>query len=85
MNEYKVLVELVIPTIDEKYDIYFPINRRIGNIIVLLNKALFEKTNGIYVGNDRTMLYDSATGVSYDVNSLVRDTNIRNGSVIVLL
>lgn len=84
MNEYKILVELIVPEIDNKYDIYLPINRRIGNIIELLNKTLYEITNGIYVGTDITMLYDSQTGEQYGVNSLVRETNIRNGSTIVL-
>ena len=34
----KVLVELVVPTIESTFDIYLPINKRIGNIITLLNK-----------------------------------------------
>lgn len=85
MNNYKYLVELVVPSIDAKYDIYFPVNRRIGNIIELLNKALFDETNGAYVGSSKTMLYDSSTGDIYNVNLLVRDTNIKNGSIVVLL
>ena len=34
----KVLVELYVPTIDEIYNLYLPVNRKIGNIIALLNK-----------------------------------------------
>ena len=34
----KVLVELVVPTIETSFDVYLPINKRIGNIITLLNK-----------------------------------------------
>ena len=30
----KVLIELIVPEIDEKYNLYIPINKRIGNIIV---------------------------------------------------
>lgn len=85
MNDNKVLVELVVPILDEKYDVYFPINRRVGNIIGLLNKALHEETNGLYNGNENTSLYDSSNGDLYDTNSLVRDTNIRNGSIVILL
>ena len=41
----KVLVELIVPQIDEKYNVYIPINKKIGNVIVLLNKAISELTN----------------------------------------
>ena len=81
----KVLVELYVPTIDEIYNLYLPVNRKIGNIIALLNKSLTEVTNGEFVGNEYTMLYNRNTGEMYDVNISLRETNIRNGSSIVLL
>lgn len=81
----KVLVELYVPTIDEIYNLYLPVNRKIGNIIALLNKSLMEVTNGEFVGNEYTMLYNRNTGEMYDVNVSLRETNIRNGSSIVLL
>ena len=81
----KVLVELFVPTIDEVYDLYLPVNRKIGNIIALLNKSLNELTNGEFVGDEHTMLYNRNTGELYNVDSFLRDTNIRNGSSIVIL
>ena len=85
MNDNKVLVELIVPSIDMTYNVFFPINRRIGNVIGLLNKSLTEITNGLYLGNEFNELYDSSTGSVYNINSLVRETNIRNGSVVILL
>ena len=67
------------------YNLYLPVNRKIGNIIALLNKSLTEVTNGEFVGNEYTMLYNRNTGEMYDVNLSLRETNIRNGSSIVLL
>lgn len=81
----KVLVELIVPDIDEIYNIYLPINRRIGNIIILLKKALYELTNGVYNENTECFLYSVETGEKYSLNSLLRETDIRNGSSIVLL
>jgi hypothetical protein len=81
----KILIELIVPEIDEIFDIYIPINRKIGNVIVLLNKSLFELTNGVYQGTDKSMLYGRETGEMYSINSLVRETNIKSGSCIVLL
>ncbi len=81
----KVLVELFVPSIDEVYNLYLPVNRKIGNIIVLLNKSLFELTNGAFLGTDKTLLYNRETGERYAVNTILRETDIRHGSSLVLL
>ena len=33
MNKNKILIELEIPLIEKSYDLYIPINKRIGTII----------------------------------------------------
>ena len=81
----KVLVSLIVPDVDEVYDVYIPINKKIGNVIVLLNKSIKELTNGVYEGTEKTALYDRKTGDKYQINMLVRETNIRHGSKIVLM
>jgi len=81
----KVLVELSIPEIDEVFNVFLPVNRKIGNIIELLNKALFEVKNGTYIGGTKNFLYNRTTGERYHIDSLLRETDIRNGSSIVLL
>ena len=81
----KILIDLIVPEIEQKYNIYIPINKRIGNIIILLNKAVTELSNGIYEGNEKTALYNKSTNEKYSINALVRETNIRNGSVLVLI
>lgn len=81
----KVLVKLFVPSIDEVYSVYIPINSRISNNILLLNKSVFELSNGEYVPLDSARLYDRDTGEMYSTNLLVRETNIRNGSGLVLL
>ena len=47
MMKNKVLVELVVPVLEENYDVYLPINKKIGNIIELLNRALFFYNNSL--------------------------------------
>ena len=46
--ENKVLVKLLVPEIDEEYDIFLPVNKKIGNIINLLIKAVNELSNNIF-------------------------------------
>ena len=42
----KVLVRLCVPMIDEEYDIWIPVNKKIDTIITLLVKAVKEFTKG---------------------------------------
>lgn len=81
----KVLVELVVPTIESSFDIYLPINKRIGNIITLLNKIVSEYSEGCYEGNEKSALYNRDTSQKYDVNTLLYNTDIRNGTTLILL
>lgn len=82
----KVLIQLVVPSIESKYDLFIPVNKRVGSVIELLCKLLNELTNGIYdESNENKKLYNSITGEVYNMQDLVRNTNIRNGSKIVLL
>ena len=81
----KVLVELIVPSLDQVYNVYFPVNRRVGNVINLLNKSLNELTNGAFVGTNRTYLYSRETGEIYPIDNLIRETDIRNGTSVVLL
>ncbi len=81
----KFLVELYVPTISKIYNVFLPANRRVGNAIILINKALFEITGGEYKGNNKSRLYDRETGDVIDSNSLIRDTIIKNGSGIIIM
>lgn len=81
----KVLVELIIPEIEASYNIYLPINKRIGSIITLLNKTVSELTNDCYIGGTTTSLYNRDTNIKYHPNEILYNTDIRNGTTLILL
>ena len=81
----KVIVKLVVPEIGESYDVYLPVNKKIGNIVKLLNKAVNEFTNGKYPLSEQNKLYNAITKEYYEYNVVLVQTNIRNGSKLVLL
>lgn len=83
--ENKVLVEIVVPEISQTFDVYLPINKKIGNIIALLNKAINELTNNCFPISPNKMLYNIGTKELYQSNILLFNTNIRNGSRLILL
>lgn len=81
----KVLVELIVPEIDASYDIYIPISKKVGSVIKLLNKAVFEISDGAYIGGEKNFIYNRDTGTKYDINQIIKNTDIRNGSKIILI
>ena len=81
----KVLVELLVPEMEASYDVFLPVNKRVGNVIILLNKMVSELTNDCYVGSNKTALYNKETKKKYNSNELIYDTDIRNGTTLILL
>jgi hypothetical protein len=81
----KILIEVEIPLIEKKYDIFIPINKKVGTIKTLLEQALVELTDKAYKPTEETNLYSKETGNIYDVNRTVRDTDLKNGSRIILI
>ena len=85
MNKNKILIELEIPLIEKEYDLFIPINKKIGTIKGLIEQALVELTENAYEIKDDTNLFSKDTGMMYDVNDTVRNTDLKNGSRIILL
>lgn len=81
----KVFIKLLIPEIDKSYDVSLPVNKRIGNIINLLNATISEMSNGELKPSKNNVLYNVHTGEKYMPNTLLLNTNIRNGTILVLL
>ena len=81
----KIFVELIVPELEETYDILIPINKRVGSVIKLLNKAIYEINDGEFTVNNKAGLYNRDTGIRYDINNIIRETDIRNGTILVLL
>ena len=81
----KVLVSLSIPEIDKKFDVYLPINKKIGNIINLLNKSIYELTDGELMLSAANSLFNATTKEKYESDILLANTNIRNGTELILL
>ena len=80
----KILIELEIPLIEKRYDLFIPINKKIGTVKNLIENALVELTDSAYVPKDDSNFYSKETGEIFDVNKTVRDTNLRNGSIMII-
>ena len=81
----KILIELYIPSIEKEYDLYIPINKKIGTVKTLIEKALVELTDNAYVIKKDSNFYSKETGEVYNVNNSVLETDLKNGSRIILI
>jgi len=81
----KILIEIEIPLIETKYDMFIPINKKVGTIKSLIENSLMELTDNAYSPRQDTNFYSKETGDIYDVNRTVRETDLKNGSRIILI
>ena len=84
MND-KVIVQIIVPEINQTYDLFLPISKKMGTIISLLNKGINELTNGEFPMSTRCQLYNAVSLKVYESNILLFNTDIRNGTKLVLL
>lgn len=85
MNKNKILVELSVPSIEKSYDIFIPINKKVGTAKNLIEEALVDLTGNAYEIKEDTNIYSQETGEIYNVNTSIKDTNLKNGSRIILI
>ena len=83
MNKVFIIVE--VPLIEEKYEVYIPIGKKVYKVATILAKAVSELSGGHYPIKEDATLYNKVTGKPYNINMTVKDTDIRNGSEIILI
>lgn len=85
MNNNKVCVDLIVPSIEERYNVFLPINKKTIEIIFLLNKAINDMTDGAYAMSEHLSLINADDGTVYNVDNTFLENNILNGTKLILL
>ena len=81
----KILVIVYVPLIDESYDVFVPVNKKVGVIKKLLEKTIGEMKFSDYSENSKFLLYNKDTNINYNNDIYIKNTDIRNGTKLVLL
>jgi len=81
----KVLVKVYVPIIERDFDIYIPINKKIGIIKQIIINSINEITELNLQEKRNIQLYDKLTGLNLDDSIYVKKSNIRNGTQLILL
>lgn len=81
----KALVEISVPAAGEKYDAFIPLDSKMSEVVKLVATAMSELSQGRYKATDQAVLFDAESGAIYNVNMMVAELGIKNGSSLVLI
>ena len=81
----KVLVEIYVPSLDIKYNVFIPASKIISNLIIDLVKGIHDLSDGAFPIDSSHILMNSDTCTIYNMNINVKDANILNGTKLVLI
>jgi len=81
----KVLINVYVPSIDNTYEMYVPINESVNKVLELIIKSIKQLSDSNFESNISHYLLDPDTGCIYPNYEIMRNTNIENSKKIVLL
>ena len=84
MKENKINVELIVPSIGKKFDLFIPTNKTIGEIIVILNNTINEIT-GCFPPNNKLAILNVLEVMIYDNRTELINAGIKNGAILALI
>lgn len=81
----KVCIDLIVPAIEERYNVFIPVNKKTIEIIFLLNKAINEMSDGSFPMSDELSLINAMDGKYVDVDKTILENNILNSTKLILI
>ena len=82
--DFRVYVIIEAPIIDKKYELFVPIDRRIHDLIDALKKTIPELSEHYYK-DKKPNIYNKTSGKLYDLNIIIKNTDIKMGTRLVLI
>lgn len=82
----KILVNIYVTSIDKTYDVYIAINERIDTILKELTKVMYDLADTQFDTNyEKHTLINRNTGKQYALDEIIINTEIRNGTQLILI
>lgn len=82
---YKLNIIVHVPILDTKYDVFIPIDKKIGTVTYLLKKGINEIAMGTFPLEKDIEIFNKISGKKYDKNILLKETDLKNGESIILI
>ena len=81
----KVFIKLIVPELNDSFDVFIPVNEIIWKIKKLTCKSVSDITGGALDIKKEYNLINMENGRVYDNNEIVINTDIRNATELLLL
>lgn len=85
MMKNKVLVRLIVPALNNSYDIFIPVNEFVWKVTKLMVKSVSDLSRIELDISKKYALINQSTGKIYGINEKIIETDIRNATELVLL
>ena len=83
--ENKVLIKLIMPELDEEFDIFIPVNELIWKIKKLIIKSISDLSKTDLNIQDEYILINKDNSKIYTNNEILINTDIRNGTELFFI
>ena len=84
MKDNKVNVDLIVPSIGAKYNLFIPVNKTIGEVILILNKSINEMTGCFPIVNNLSLM-DVMDNRIFEIDKDIKSLGIKNGTTLALI
>ena len=81
----KILINVYVPIVGIGYDVFIPYDSPMSEVILLLEKAVAELSDGQFLPSESTILCMRDTGEILDINYKVFELGIKNGSKLMII
>ena len=80
------LITIIVPEIEYECDLFIPNNKKVGTIKTSILESLKTITNNVYVKTINDVKFiNKDTKEEYDNNKMIKDTNIKNDTKLIIL
>ena len=81
---FRVYITLEVPILDTSYELLVPIDRRIHDLIELLRNNIRGLSENYYQ-NKMPNIFNKSNGKLYDINLIIKDSDIKTGTRLILI
>lgn len=81
----KVLINVDVPELDADYDLFIPVNELVWRVNKLVIKSISDLSGVPLNTNDKYIFINKINNKVYNNNEIIIDTDIRNGTELILL
>lgn len=81
----KILVDIYLPVMNQSFDVYIPLDSKMGDVVKMTASVLSDLSDGKYQAGEDAVLCDAETGIIFNINLYVAELGLKNGSRLILM